>query len=118
MKLRDTIKKILKEELKGKFDYTQIIQKLLNDLLVKENPDIICGVEVFNPQNRRQKQFGEHQYYRVDIIFIGGYGSKYFPRTMAVNERYDNLANRAQDIILDFVGLFVEVYAKYVTECE
>lgn len=118
MELRNTIKKILKEELKSKIDYTQVIQKLLNTQLVKENQDIICGVEVFNPQNRRQKQFGEHQYYRVDITFIGGYGSKYFPRTMAVNERYNNLASRAQDIILNFLGVFVEVYANYVTECE
>lgn len=118
MELRNTIKKILKEELKSKIDYTQVIQKLLNTQLVKENQDIICGVEVFNPQNRRQIQFGEHQYYRVDITFIGGYGSKYFPRTMAVNERYDNLASRAQDIILNFLGVFVEVYANYVTECE
>jgi hypothetical protein len=60
-----------------KKDMSSIIHKLLNNLLVKDYPDIICGAEVFSPQNRKKIQFGTHTTYRVNIIFIGGPNTKF-----------------------------------------
>jgi len=129
MNLKKTIRRILREEVKidviileddlsQKKDMSSIIHKLLNNLLVKDYPDIICGVEVFSPQNRKKIQFGTHTTYRVNIIFIGGPNTKFWPRTMSVDDRYSELANKAQDIILSWLGELVEVFAVYTPNCD
>jgi hypothetical protein len=118
MGLRDKIKKILKEETTK--DLTPHIEKLLNKHFVIPNNDIVCGVKVTHPDKRYKLQFQEVPFdlYRIDIIFIGGYGSKFWPRTMAVIERYDTLSNKAFDLIMDMFGIFPDVYAKYTDKCD
>jgi hypothetical protein len=118
MNLQTTIRRILREE--SNKDLSPTMEKLLNTMLVKDNQDIICGVRVKHPDNRTKLQHQEYPYnnYRVDITFIGGYGTKFFPQTQAVQIRYDNLIDELWDIIYNFTGHGVDIFPKYIKECE
>ena len=118
MNLQTTIRRILREE--SNKDLSPTMEKLLNTMLVKDNQDIICGVRVKHPDNRTKLQHSDNKYlsYRVDITFIGGYGTKFFPQTQAVQIRYDNLIDELWDIIYNFTGHGVDIFPKYIKECE
>ena len=118
MKLQDTIKIMLKEEIKK--DLSPILENLLNKMLVNENQDIICGVKVKHPSNRTKlpDNMYDHEHYRVDIIFIGGYGTKHWPVTQAVQQRYDSLIDDMWNIVYDFTGKSVDIFHKKVVNCE
>ena len=114
MNLQTTLKRILTEEINK--DLSPIMEKLLNTMLVKDNQDIICGVRVKHPDNRTKLQHSDNKYlsYRVDITFIGGYGTDFFPQTQAVQIRYDNLIDELWDIIYNFTGHGVDIFPKYI----
>ena len=101
-------------------DLSPILEKLLNKMLVKDNQDIICGVKVKHPSNRTKlpENIYEHEHYRVDITFIGGIGTKFWPQTQAVQIRYDNLIDEVWNIIYDFTGHPVDIFPKFIKECE
>ena len=52
MNIKQTIRRILREEIEKK-DLSPILEKLLNSLLVKHNQDIVCGVKVIHPSQRQ-----------------------------------------------------------------
>jgi hypothetical protein len=118
MNLQTTLRRILIEEVKK--DLSPMMEKLLNHMLVDDNRDIICGVKVKHPDNRTKLPHSDNKYlsYRVDITFIGGYGTKFFPQTQAVQIRYDNLLDELWDIIYNFTGHGVDIFPKYIKECE
>jgi hypothetical protein len=118
MNLQDTIRRILIEEIEK--DLSPILENLLNKMLVNENQDIICGVKVKHPSNRTKlpDNMYDHEHYRVDITFIGGYGTKHWPVTQAVQQRYDSLIDDMWNIVYDFTGHPVDIFYKYSKECE
>jgi hypothetical protein len=111
MNLRDTIKKILKEEIKK--DLSPIIENLLNDTIVKDNNDIICKVEVRHPSNRKVLQYQEFpfKFYRVDIFFKSEFTS---PR---INDKHEEIMNQAWDIIYEFIGIPSDIFSRKVKDC-
>ena len=60
MKLQDTIKIMLKEEIKK--DLSPILENLLNKMLVNKNQDIICRVKVKHPDNRTKLPHSDNTY--------------------------------------------------------
>jgi hypothetical protein len=117
MTLKENIKKILEQETKGK-DLTPVLEKMLNNLLVKNNKDILCGVKIVHPDNRESLSNHKFEHYKVTLTFIGGYGTKYWPRTMAVNSKYDELMDRAWELIYEVTGLSVDLYSTLVNKCD
>ena len=113
MKLQDTIKIMLKEEIKK--DLSPILENLLNKMLVNKNQDVICRVKVKHPDNRTKLPHSDNTYlhYRVDIIFIGGYGTKHWPVTQAVQQRYDSLIDDMWNIVYDFTGKSIDIFVPY-----
>lgn len=118
MKLQDTIKIMLKEEIKK--DLSPILENLLNKMLVNKNQDIICRVKVKHPENRPKLPHSDNTYlhYRVDIKFVGGYGSEYWPVTQAVQQRYDSLIDYAWNIVYDFTGKSVDIFTEKLKNCD
>ena len=118
MKLQDTIKRILIEE--ATKDLSPILESLLNKMLVNKNRDIICGVKVKHPSNRTKlpDNMYDHEHYRVDITFIGGYGTDFFPVTQSVANKYDSLIDEVWNIVYDFTGKSVDIFHKKVVNCE
>ena len=119
MKLQQTIRRILREEIGDtKHDKSRLIEKLLYTTFVVPNKDIVCGVEVKHPDDREVLE-GQPKYesYGVTITFIGGYGTKYWPRTMAVRDKYDELMNEVWGIVYDYTNTPCDIYSKYVKEC-
>ena len=101
-----------------KHDKSKLIEKLLYTTFVIPNKDIVCGVEVKHPDDREVLQ-GQSKYisYSITITFIGGYGTKYWPRTMAVRDKYDELFNEVWGIVYDYTNTPCDIYSKYVKEC-
>jgi hypothetical protein len=118
MNLQTTIRRILREE--SNKDLSPTMVKLLNTMLVKDNQDIICGVKVKHPDNRTKLPHSDNKYlfYRVDITFIGGEDTKFFPKTPQIQIKYDNLIDEMWDIIYNFTGHGVDIFPKYIKECE
>jgi hypothetical protein len=122
MTLKENIKKILEQETKDK-DLTPVLENMLNKLLVKNNKDILCGVKVVHPDNRESlpDAFGNNikfTSYKVTFIFIGGYGTKYWPKTQAVRDKYESLMDEAWNLIYDITELPVDVYSSEVKKCD
>ena len=116
MTLKENIKKILEQETKDK-DLSPVLEKILNDLLIKYNKDILCGVKIIHPDNRESLSNYMFENYKVTLIFIGGFGTIYWPRTMAVNSKYDELMDRAWELIYDITGLPIDMYSTLVNKC-
>ena len=95
-----------------------IIEKLLNKTFVREHSDIVCKVEVKHPDERKVLEGQpKYQHYSVTVTFIGGYGTKYWPRTMAVNDKYDYLMEELWETVYNYTNTPCDIYSKYVKEC-
>ena len=118
MKLQDTIRQILIEE--ATKDLSPILESLLNKMMVNKNRDIICEIKVKHPDNRTKLPHSDNKYlqYRVDITFIGGYGTDFFPVTQSVANKYDSLMDDVWNIVYDFTGKSVDIFHKKVVNCE
>lgn len=118
MNLQTTLKRILTEEMNK--DLSPLIEKLLNHMLVDDNRDIICRVKVKHPDNRTKLPHSDNKYihYRVDIKFIGGYGTDFFPQTQAVQRRYDDLIDEVWNIVWDYTKQSVDIFTEYIKKCE
>ena len=101
----------------SKKDLSTMIRESLNGL-IDRNKHIVCDIEVTAPWNREtiepEKSF---KHYKVLIKFIGGYGTKYFPTTQAVQEKYDNIMDEVWETVYGFFGEPTDVYSKKVKEC-
>jgi hypothetical protein len=112
---KDNSKKLHETESKRK---SIIIEKLLNKTFVQENSDIVCKVDVKHPDEREVLE-GQPKYknYSVTVTFIGGYGTKYWPRTMAVNDKYYFLMNEMWETVHEYTNTVCDIYSKYVNKC-
>ena len=113
MNLKHTIRRILKEEK----DYTNLITKLLDTIIVPQYEDV-CKVEVIAPWNRETISGGKYNDYKVSVYFIGGYGSKNWPRTMAVRGEEEKILDEIWLVVYNMFGVNVDLYTKYVEKCE
>lgn len=113
MNLKHTIRRILKEEK----DYTNLITKLLDTIIVSQYEDV-CKVEVIAPWNRETISGGKYNDYKVSVYFIGGYGSKNWPRTMGVREKEEKIFDEIWLVVYNMFGVNVDLYTKYVEKCE
>lgn len=97
---------------------SSLIERLLNMIFVDKHNDIVCKVEVKHPDDREVLE-GQPKYlsYSLTITFIGGYGTKYWPRTMSVRDKYEELMNEAWMIVHDYTNTPCDIYSKYVKEC-
>jgi len=120
MMLRETIKKLLREEMDGKSkkDYSKVIEQLLESLIERKK-HIICDIEVTAPWNRETIEPGKSfEHYKVLITFIGGFGTKYFPITQSVHIIYDKIIDEIWQTIYGFMGFPVDIYTKKVESCK
>jgi hypothetical protein len=118
MNLTEQIKRI--HEIFGEYknNRSDVLEKLLKTLFVDKYSHLVCKVEVEHPEDRQVLQ-GQPKYktYSITITFIGGYGTRYWPRTMRVNDMYEELMNEAWDIVHSFTNIPCDLYSKYVQEC-
>lgn len=48
---------------------------------------------------------------------IGGYGTRMWPQTQAVQKMYDDLLDEIWDTVWDYTGISLALYSNYVKEC-
>jgi len=115
MDLKHTIKRVLREE-ESKDDMSPMITDLLNNIVVNDNEDV-CKVEVTAPWNRETISGGDYKSYKVNVYFIGGYGSKNWPRTEAVKDKEENIMNEIWETVYNFMGIGTDLYSSRVKNC-
>jgi len=115
MNLQENIRKILREETE---DLSSFIENMLTKILVNKNKDILCGVKVIHPTNRESLSDRKFTSYKVTFIFIGGYGTKNWPKTQRVVGKYETIMNKGWDLIYDYTDLAVDVYSTEVKKCD
>ena len=113
VKLKETIRRILKEET----DFTNLITILLDTIIVPQYGNV-CKVEVVAPWNRETISGDKYGDYKVSVYFIGGYGSKNWPRTMGVREKEEKIMDEIWLAVYNMFGVNVDLYSKYVEKCE
>jgi hypothetical protein len=100
-------------------DLSKLIKKILEINLLPYHKNVLCKVEVVHPDKREvlegQKKY---EHYGIYLYVIGGYGTKYFPQTMAVHDMYEHLMGKAWDIVYDNFVLPTDVYRKMIKKCE
>jgi len=118
MKLQNNIRRILWEETKR--DLSPFLEKLVTNIIVNSNKDIICGVKVKHPDNRTKLPHSDNVYthYRVDIKFIGGHGTEHWPVTHWVSGRYDSLIDDVWHLIYDTTGKSVDIFSEKLKNCD
>jgi len=115
MDLKHTIKRVLREE-ESEDDMSPMITDLLNNIVVNDNEDV-CKVEVTAPWNRETISGGDYKSYKVNVYFIGGYGSKNWPRTEAVKDKEENIMNEIWETVYNFMGIGTDLYSSTVKNC-
>lgn len=105
MGLRETIKKVLKEETPK--DFAKSIKKLVKLSFDKEYEDVICNIKVTNPKDRKVLKYQQepHKHYRVDIIF----------KDNTID--YYEITNEVENIIKGFLGIDVAIFYKIQDGC-
>jgi len=123
VKIRETIRKILKEE-EAKSLFLPI-SKLIEYFLSKDDVEkYVCdyklepflsidGREIFTTGNMGKR----YQRIKVTIYFDSGHGSKNWPMTQAVRNKEEDIMNELQDLILNFVGVYVDMYSSSTPNC-
>ena len=106
MNLRQTIKKVLREETEQ--GLTSVMQSLL-DYYVKDYKDVVCKVEVTSPNQDDENQNPIATFYL--IAHKGGYSE-------TINRIQKRVAKDAQDFVVNFTGEEFQLLAKYVNSCE
>ena len=117
MNLRENIKRVLREE--SKKDLTSVMEMLLEGF-VNDHKDVICKIEVKHPEKRTKQpnQKFPNKHYEATFYFIGGPGTKYFPRTQDVIHMYANLMEEAWVLIYNYTEQSLDMFSKYTESCE
>jgi len=115
MDLKHTIKRVLREE-ESKDDMSPMITDLLNNIIVSNNEDV-CKVEVTAPWNIETISGGDYKSYKINVYFIGGYGSKNWPRTESVKDKEENIMNEIWDTVYNFMGIGTDLYLRTINNC-
>jgi hypothetical protein len=87
----------------------KIIEKIMDDIIFPEYNHIICGYDVKNDD-----VFNEPV---VNVTFIGGYGTKFWPVTQGIQKMYRNILDEIWDTIYDYINIPVGVTMKTTTKC-
>jgi hypothetical protein len=116
MKLQETIRKILREEVNK--DLTRVIQTLL-DGFVNDHKDILCKVEVKHPDKRTKLPHSDNNYenYRATFYFISDFENQ-GGWNISSRRRYDNLMNEAWDLVNNLIGVPLDMFTREVKSCE
>jgi hypothetical protein len=108
----------IQEQEKPRKDLSDLIKKSLEPLIERKK-HIVCDIEITAPWNREtvepDKSF---EHYKILVTFIGGHGSKYWPATLAVNDKYDAIMNEVWHTIYDYFGIASDIYSKRVKTCD
>ena len=54
---------------------------------------------------------------KITVTFIGGYGTKMWPQTQAVQKMYDDVLDDIWETVWDYTGISLELYSKKVKDC-
>jgi len=95
----------------------ELITAVLNTLVLPQYEHVICGFEYKEEKRFAGKNGKTINSPSVTVTFIGGYGTRMWPRTQAVQKMYDDLLDEVWDTVWDYTGISVELYSKYVKEC-
>jgi len=100
-------------------DLSPLLEKLLYSSIVEPNNDVVCKIKVKHPKDREVLD-GQPKYnfYSVTLYVIGGYGTKFWPQTMAVQDLYDDLMNEAWEIVHNFTNTPTDLYYIKVKSCD
>lgn len=108
---------VIKEEVEK--DYTDLITKLMKKTILSEYSHAICDIKVTAPKDREvldgQKPY---LYYKINVYFIGGHGTKLWPRTQGIHDMYDKVMDTIWSTIYDYLGIATDIYKTYVPKCE
>jgi hypothetical protein len=108
---------VIKEEVEK--DYTDLITKLMKKTILSEYNDIICDIKVTPPKDREVLDLQKpYLHYKINVYFIGGYGSNLFPRTQEVIGKYERILDTIWNTIYDYLGISTDLYRTYVPKCE
>jgi hypothetical protein len=97
----------------------QVIEDILNNTILPEYEDLICGFEIKEPHERFDaKGDTPFKFISVTVTFIAGYGTKYWPITLSVRDKFDDIMNDIWDVIYNYTNIATDVYHKTVSKCE
>jgi len=108
---------VIKEEVEK--DYTDLITKLMKKTILSEYSHVICDIKVTAPKDREVLD-GQKPYlhYKINVYFIGGHGTKLWPRTQGIHDMYDKVMDTIWSTIYDYLGIATDLYKTYVPKCE
>ena len=108
---------VIKEEVEK--DYTDLITKLMKKTILSEYSHVICDIKVTAPKDREVLD-GQKPYlhYKINVYFIGGHGTKLWPRTQGIRDMYDKVMDTIWSTIYDYLGIATDLYKTYVPKCE
>ena len=92
-----------------------LIERVLNDLVLPQYKHVICGFELKNVDDESLNNV--INYPGVLVTMIGGYGTRMWPQTQAVQKMYDDLLDEVWETVWDYTGISLELYSNYVKEC-
>jgi hypothetical protein len=93
----------------------ELIITVLNTLVLPQYKHVICGFELKNVDD--ESLGNVINYPGVTVTFIGGYGTKMWPQTQAVQKMYDDVLDDIWETVWDYTGISLELYSKYVKDC-
>ena len=96
----------------------ELIMFVLNTLVLPQYEHVICEFE-YKDTKERFDVTGKQvfNYPSVIVTFIGGYGTKMWPQTQAVQKMYDDVLDDIWQTVWDYTGISVEPYSKMVKDC-
>jgi len=97
----------------------KVIEDILNNTILPEYEDLICGFEVKEPHERFDTMGNTpFKFIGVTVTFNAGPGTKYWPHTLAIRDKFDDIMNEVWDVIYNYTNEGVDVYHKTVRNCE
>ena len=93
----------------------ELIITVLNTLVLPQYEHVICGFELKNVDDKSLDNI--INYPGVTVTFIGGYGTKMWPKTQAVQKMYNDVLDDIWETVWDYTGVSLELYSKYVKDC-
>lgn len=97
----------------------QVIEDILNNTILPEYEDLICGFEIKEPHERFDTMGNTpFKFISVTVTFIAGPGTKYWPHTLAIRDKFDDIMNDIWDVIYNYTNIATDVYHKTVSKCE
>jgi len=115
MRLKETIRKVLREETEK--DLSPLMERLLNDTLVSRY-EHVCKVKVTAPWNIKSPDNKKYQDYAATIYFISGPDTKFWPRTQATRDNEKEIMDEVWVLIYNWFKKPTSIHYRHVNECE